>query len=58
MSPTKRKGNAVWVMREALRYSLPVEEPKYRKTSYDTDKKKYVTRNKPKIKKTTIFVKE
>ena len=41
MSPSQKKGNAAWVMQEALRQVLPEEEPKRRKTTYSKETKKY-----------------
>ena len=40
MSPQRRRGNAVWVMQEASRYSLPEEEIRRRRTQFNSETKK------------------
>ena len=46
MSPQRRRGNAVWVMQEASRYSLPEEEIRRRRTQFNSETKKYEVKKK------------
>ena len=46
MSPQRRRGNAVWVMQEASRYSLPEEEIRRRRTQFNSETKKYEAKKK------------
>lgn len=51
MSPSGRTGSASWVMQEALRQTLPEEEPRRRKTMYNKETKKYEVAQKQKLRK-------
>ena len=51
MSPNRKKGNAVWVMKEASRHALPEEVNRRRKTFYNKETEKYESIRKQKTKK-------
>ena len=51
MSPRRTNGNAIWVMQEASRYSLPEEEMKRRRTVFNKETKKYEGARSTKIRK-------